>query len=121
MNLRVACVALALSVAVAGAVFADDYPNGCVSCHAAADMTVGAMLEGLGHKNVSSMVETIPTDCTDCHSEDGGFGGLWEFIHPAHFAADSKFMSEFGGDCRHCHSMDADSGEAAVKSGDKNW
>ena len=123
MKLRLAFIASALALtAGTGISLADDaYPEGCVSCHAEGDMTIGALLSGLGHKNVDNMVETVPTDCLECHSEDGGFPPLYEFIHPAHYAADSGFMTEFEGNCTHCHAMDMDTGEVSVKSGAKNW
>jgi len=123
MKLRLAFIASAIVLSAGtGVSLADDaYPEGCVSCHAEADMTVGAMLAELGHKKIDNMVETVPTDCFECHSEDGGFGELYEFIHPAHYAADSKFVAEFEGKCTHCHAMDVESGEVSVKSGAKNW
>ncbi len=123
MKLRLVFIASAIVLtAGTGVSVADDaYPEGCVSCHAEADKTVGAMLAGLGHKKIDNMVETVPTDCMECHSEDGGFGELYEFLHPAHYGADSKFVAEFEGKCTHCHAMDVESGEVSVKSGAKNW
>ena len=122
----VCAAALAVLLAGAGVAVAEDmFPNGCVSCHtesADGDMRLGPLLEQLGHKKIDKMVETVPGDCMECHSEDGGFGELYEYIHPAHFddAATNKFVVGFEGKCTHCHAIGED-GEMPVKSGAKNW
>lgn len=120
VTIAVAFLALLAGPGVAGA--EEMSPEGCVSCHAEGDMTIGALLEALGHKNVDKYTETVPDDCKECHSEDGGFGELYEFIHPAHYAepATNKFVVDYEGKCTHCHAIDED-GEMPVKSGPKNW
>ncbi|NHA16159.1 hypothetical protein [Thioalkalivibrio sp. XN279] len=100
------------------------YAEGCADCHdGAAVATVGALLETLGHPDVSDDTEVLPADCSDCHSEEGGMWLLSEVAHMSHYRepAENKFVQEFGGDCRHCHVMDGETGEAGVKSGPKNW
>jgi hypothetical protein len=100
------------------------YAGGCVDCHdGTAAATVGALLETLGHPDVGEDTEVLPDDCSDCHSEEGGMWLLSEVAHMSHYreAADNKFVQDFDGDCRHCHVMDGETGEASVKSGPKNW
>jgi hypothetical protein len=100
------------------------YAEGCADCHdGTAVATVGALLETLGHPDVDEDTEVLPGDCSDCHSEAGGMWLLSEVAHMSHYRdpAENKFVQEFGGDCRHCHVMDADTGEAGVKSSPKNW
>lgn len=101
----------------------DAYPNGCVSCHvkgADGDHRLAADLTQLKHPSLS-MVKNVPADCLKCHrSRKPAFGPL---IHVAHFGkgAGSIFNQKFGGNCAHCHTMNAKTGVAANKSGPKNW
>ena len=100
------------------------FADGCADCHdGTAVPTVGALLEALGHPDVDADTEELPGDCSDCHSEAGGMWFLSEVAHMSHYRdpAENRFVQEFGGDCRHCHVMDADTGEVDVKSGPKNW
>lgn len=105
---------------------ADDFPNGCVSCHVVlpdgADKRLAAVLGEIGHVSLKGKVSQVPTDCIACHEKkvDTKFSVL---IHQAHFGSPDKnlFVQHFGGDCRHCHVMDAESGEPKVKAGDANW
>ena len=104
----------------AGARFA----QGCVDCHDGdTQPTIGAKLERMGHENVDADTAQVPGDCAECHSEAGGMWFLNEIAHMAHFRDPEKneFVQEFGGDCRHCHTMDGEKGIAGVKSGAKNW
>jgi hypothetical protein len=74
--------------------YADDYPQGCVDCHVktdSLDFRLNFLLEQIGHRRIKRL-KNIPRDC-----------------------------GRFGGDCRHCHTMDAEAGEAALKNGPKNW
>ncbi len=123
-KLLTAAAALSLLAGTGLALGEDMYPQGCVDCHVNADgndMRISTLLENVGHMGVEDL-ETIPTDCKDCHSEDGGFGELYTFIHSAHYAgADNKFVVDHEGKCTHCHALDADSGEVSTKSGPKNW
>lgn len=114
---------LALSPA---ALPADDFPDGCVSCHVVfpdgADRRLAAVLGEIGHVSLKGKVSQVPTDCIACHEKkvDTKFFVL---IHQAHFGSPDKnhFVQHFGGDCRHCHAMDAESGEPKVKAGSANW
>ena len=101
-----------------------EYPAGCVSCHDGDVMgTVGAQLDELGHPDVADWTETVPNDCTECHSEDGGYITLSEAIHMAHYRehAENAFLRDFGGQCLHCHALDAETGMVGIKSGARNW
>ncbi|HUH00121.1 MAG TPA: hypothetical protein VMQ83_13245 [Gammaproteobacteria bacterium] len=100
------------------------YPQGCVDCHTAEGAgALGAILADLGHKNVDKTTGTVPTDCNECHSEDGGFTPFKELPHLLHYdkPADNAFVGDYGGNCLHCHALDAKTGIMTVKSGPKNW
>jgi cytochrome c553 len=100
------------------------YVAGCVDCHTegGAD-NIGALLEAMGHRNVDERTSTVPGDCAECHSEEGGSTYLSELAHIFHYEnpGENRFIQVFGGDCLHCHALDAKTGEVKVKSGAKNW
>ncbi len=108
------------------AALADDFPDGCVSCHVVlpdgADKRLAAVLDEIGHLALKDKVARAPADCIACHEKksDTKFSVL---IHQAHFGSPDKniFIERFGGDCRHCHAVDGGTGEAALKQGDANW
>jgi hypothetical protein len=100
------------------------YVQGCVDCHVEDGAgSIGALLDDLGHKNVDKDTGTVPGDCADCHSEDGGYTPLSELAHLLHFEdpANNAFIRDYGGNCLHCHALDASTGVISVKSGPKNW
>jgi hypothetical protein len=100
------------------------YAQGCVDCHdGTAVPKVGPLLEALGHPGVDEDTATLPGDCAYCHSEEGGMWLLSEIAHMAHYRnpAENRFVQDYGGECRHCHVMDGESGTVGVKSGPKNW
>ncbi len=102
----------------------DPYSEGCVSCHVKdGPGDIGARLAAMGHRKVDRGLETIPGDCAECHSEDGGFTPLSEVVHLVHFdnAEKNPFVVEHGGECLHCHVIDPETGAASVKSGPRNW
>lgn len=101
-----------------------DHPEGCVSCHEGDVVeTIGAKLDELGHPDVADWTETVPDDCTECHSEGGDYLTLAELSHIAHYRdhAGNAFLTNFGGKCLHCHSLDTETGAVGNKSGAKNW
>jgi hypothetical protein len=110
---------------------ADDHNAGCVSCHAAGagpgdtDFRVNALLARVGHRIGPEKSEIIPTDCNRCHAADdtGTAGPLRRVIHSIHYEApeENLFMTEYGGDCRACHDMDASIGVAGIRSAERNW
>lgn len=100
------------------------YVQGCVDCHAKDGAeNIGALLAAMEHRNVDKMTETVPGDCVECHSEDGGFIPLSELSHMLHFQnpAENAFIGSYGGNCLHCHQLDAETGVITVKSGPRNW
>lgn len=105
---------------------ADEFPQGCISCHVVtedkADKRLGPLLAEAGHVPIKGKVASVPADCIACHAEksDTKFAVL---IHQTHFAAPAEnvFVQHFGGDCRYCHVMDADAGEARLRAGKANW
>jgi mono/diheme cytochrome c family protein len=100
------------------------YPHGCVDCHSEDGAeNIGALLSAMGHKNVDTATETVPGDCVECHSDDGGFTLLSELSHLVHYEkpAENAFVGDYGGNCLHCHALDASTGAITVKSGPKNW
>lgn len=102
----------------------DHFPQGCIDCHVEGKAeTIGALLAAMRHPNVDSDTETVPGDCADCHSTEGGFSTLAEFNHFLHYEnpATNAFVQDYDGDCRHCHLLDPDTGDVTVKSGPRNW
>ncbi len=100
------------------------YVQGCVDCHTADGAgLLGTRLAEIKHRNVDKQTATVPGDCKECHSEDGGYIELSEAVHLVHFEnpAENPFVLEHGGSCLHCHALDADTGIVTVKSGPKNW
>jgi hypothetical protein len=105
-----------------------DFPDGCVGCHVAhdgdagPDMRLNVLLKDIGHISVDKRVDTVPTDCLDCH-EDDEEPTFAQRIHMVHFAKpdENDFVQTFNGDCRHCHQVDADTGEVSLKEASKNW
>jgi hypothetical protein len=103
---------------------AGQHPAGCVSCHNGGEAgTVGELLAAMGHRNVDGQTETVPDDCAVCHSEEGGYSTLKEFSHVVHYdkPARNDFLRDYGGNCLHCHALDARTGDVITKSGPKNW
>jgi hypothetical protein len=100
------------------------YVQGCVDCHSEdGPENIGALLADFGHRNVDEQTSKVPGDCAECHSEAGGDTPLSEFAHFVHFdkPATNDFVQKYGGDCLHCHTLDAKTGVITVKSGPKNW
>ena len=105
---------------------ADDFPDGCVSCHVVlpdgADKRLATILDEIGHLSLKGKVARVPADCIACH-EKKSVTKSSVLAHQAHFGTPEKniFIERFGGDCRHCHAVDGETGEAALKQGDANW
>ena len=118
-----ALILIGLTGLVPGA-YADDYPQGCVDCHVktdSLDFRLNVLLEQIGHRWIKTL-RTVPDGCGRCHEPDDD-ATLSELLHAIHYEVpkSNTFVGRFGGDCRHCHTMDAEAGEAAVKNGPKNW
>lgn len=104
----------------------DRFPAGCVDCHVELpdrDVRIGPLLAGSGHPETDNHEKRIPDGCRTCHSEGGDGEALSAVLHRIHFGkgSDSHFVTEFGGNCLHCHEMDPASGRVTVKSGERNW
>lgn len=100
------------------------YVQGCVSCHGTdGNDSIGALLGAIKHKNVDQQTATVPGDCNECHSADGDYTPLGELSHMVHYEnpGENDFVQKFGGNCLHCHALDAKTGVIKVKSGPKNW
>lgn len=121
----VAALAL-LAAALSPALHADDFPNGCVSCHVVLpdgmDKRLNAVLAEVGHVALKNKVSVVPGDCIECHKTADGpaFSNL---VHMAHTRSPEKnvFVTRFGGDCRHCHAIDPATGNVSLKAGKPNW
>lgn len=109
------------------AAFADEYPEGCVSCHVATekeDMRLNVVLDKIDHSRAGQRTAVIPTGCTRCHADAESIGGaLSTLIHKAHYTGTiaEEFSGQFDGGCQSCHKMDDRTGKAGLKSGDRNW
>ena len=123
--------ALALCGGLSTAGLADNHDAGCVSCHVngaapdGGDFRVDAVLAKVGHRIGPEKSGTIPTDCNRCHQADdtGTAGPLRRVIHSIHYEApeENLFMTQYGGNCRACHDMDASVGIAEIRSAERNW
>jgi hypothetical protein len=107
---------------------ADDFPHGCVDCHVqeeGSDMRINTILSRIGHGRGGERTKQVPEGCARCHAsdDDGSAGSLRKLVHSIHYESpdENAYLKEFGGDCRHCHSMDAPKGRPGVKSGERNW
>jgi mono/diheme cytochrome c family protein len=100
------------------------YVQGCVDCHGKdGTESIGALLGAMKHRNVDKQTTTVPGDCRECHSADGDYTPLSELAHLAHYEnpGENAFIQKYGGNCLHCHTLDAKTGVVSVKSGPKNW
>jgi hypothetical protein len=74
-----------------------------------------------GHPSIEGVVNTVPDDCKMCH---GSYArDLFKITHSYHFenAESNYFVTENGGQCLNCHSLDVSTGVMSVKSAPKNW
>ncbi|MGB5209782.1 MAG: hypothetical protein WBP60_04590 [Gammaproteobacteria bacterium] len=127
MNRVVRVLGLVLLGLAGATAMADDYPDGCVSCHTNTDeqdMRLNVMLQLLGHSMAGQRTAVIPTGCNRCHADADSLGGaLSTLVHKTHYSdpVHEDFKDQFKGDCRSCHKMDDSTGKVAIKSGDRNW
>ena len=122
MMLGALALAGALSVAQA-----DEYPDGCVSCHVQGeiDTRLNAVLSNVGHGRGGERTLNVPTGCNRCHATDGSgnAASISKLIHSVHYGNPefNQFTTQYEGDCRHCHSMNAAVGIGSIKVGERNW
>lgn len=94
------------------------YAQGCVDCHVSEGAgDIGTLLGAMGHPDVADDIESVPGDCTDCHSDLSDLAHMLHYENPA----ENPFIQEYGGNCLHCHAIDVETGSVTVKSGEKNW
>ena len=117
-----------LIAAPATTALADDYPEGCVSCHAnegGVDLRLNTLLARIGHGRGGERTKEIPVGCNRCHVSDGSGVAppTRTLVHTLHYRNPNEnvFVTQYGGNCLHCHSMDGASGKAAIKVGERNW
>ena len=118
--------ALALTCSLTDAV-ANDYPNGCVSCHVKGetDFRLNVLLANIGHGRGGERTLEIPVGCNRCHATDGSgnAASISKLVHSVHYENpnENAFVTKYSGDCRNCHSMDAAAGYGSIKVGERNW
>ncbi|KAB2967895.1 MAG: hypothetical protein F9K18_03705 [Thermoanaerobaculia bacterium] len=86
---------------------------------ARAAMRSGAVLTGR-HPAATSALADVPAACAKCHSASSKRAPeLSRLIHLVHLSPDpdNHYLSVFGGECTHCHKLDAATGEWSVPSG----
>ena len=102
--------------------------NGCVDCHRKADpekdYRLSATLKKLeNHPDVGASMKTIPNDCLTCHNESAaksmGTEPLASMIHRMHLLGgkENQFITQYQGQCTHCHALNKETGEFSIKSG----
>lgn len=87
---------------------------------AVASSPARAELEGVHPEVEADDLQDIPGSCIDCHKrrrrEAPEMGRLMHLTHLVG-GADNTFLTEYGGQCTHCHKLDAETGEWANPSG----
>ena len=129
MKMKLASTVLGVLALVVGLpdARADDYPNGCVSCHVQAetDSRLNTLLANIGHGRGGERTKEIPVGCNRCHAPDGSGNApsIRKLVHSIHYESPdvNRFVTQYGGDCRSCHSLDSASGHVAIKTGERNW
>ncbi len=128
MKTILASISIAAAAVVFGTAVADPYPEGCVSCHVqteAADLRLSTLLEMKGHARGANRTVEVPTGCNRCHAPDnqGVAPSTRNLVHSIHFEypLENTFVTQYGGECTHCHVMDGSTGNVAIKTGKRNW
>jgi hypothetical protein len=125
-GLFVGQTAWAQAVSLPGLNAADDFPNGCVSCHKVGsdgDQRLTVLLAAKKHVNIAALVRTVPEGCIVCHKEGGQAAPLNTHTHWIHYINPEKnrFVTEYRGSCLACHTLDLKTGIVKQKTGPKNW
>lgn len=106
---------------------ADEHPQGRIDCHVAGDpdSRVNVLLAEIGHGRSGEPTKDIPVGCNRCHAEDdeGTAGPLRRLMHSIHYEMpeEDKFVTDSDNECLHCHVIDTKTGNATVKSAERNW
>ena len=131
-------VALLIILLAAAANAKDAFPGGCVDCHvkegrlstllgrwngkpepkALAAMQAfvpkGITLKG---RHPTVPLKDVPASCMKCHSAKS-IPPLAPLLHGVHLAKNgSMFLTKFGGECTHCHKLNAATATWANPSG----
>jgi cytochrome c553 len=83
----------------------------------------GVELKGK-HADTVAMTNTVPKDCLVCHSEEMskalGAPELARLMHLIHLVGgeENEFISEYEGQCVHCHTLNKETGELTIKNGE---
>ncbi len=83
----------------------------------------GVELKGK-HADTVAMTNTVPKDCLICHSKQSaktmGAPELGRLMHLIHLAGgeENEFITEYQGQCVHCHALNIETGELTIKNGE---
>ncbi|MFQ5834507.1 MAG: cytochrome c3 family protein [bacterium] len=75
------------------------------------------------HPEIGAVITTIPKDCLTCHSEQTaktiGAPPFVRLLHLIHLVGgeENHFVTNYQGQCTHCHSLNKATGEWTIKSG----
>lgn len=79
----------------------------------------GLKLKGK-HPDAEDALTDIPVGCQDCHSDDSKKAPpLARLVHRIHLTGGDQnhFLTEYQGECTHCHKLDAKTGAWSMPSG----
>ena len=83
----------------------------------------GVELKGK-HADTVAMTNTVPKDCLTCHSKQSakiiGAPELGRLMHLTHLVGgeENEFITEYEGQCVHCHILNKETGELIIKNGE---
>lgn len=147
MRLRLLFVVLLALLIPIASVAKDAFPKACVDCHVksgSADMRLstlakawaakapatlmakvspvmpeGAALKGKHPPLGAAMLKDVPASCKKCHTAASKtIPPFSPMIHAIHFGGEKNdFVSKHGGECTHCHKVDAKLGLMPVPTG----
>jgi hypothetical protein len=82
-------------------------------------MPKGVALKAKHPPLAAAMLKDIPATCQKCHAAASKtMPPLAPMVHAIHFGGDkNEFVSKFGGQCTHCHKVNAKAGVMGVPSG----
>jgi len=113
---------------IPGITVEDPKPNGCVDCHRKVseerDYRLTRYIEKLAkeeeHPDVVAAINTIPNDCTMCHSESAaenmGTEPFATLLHKLHLVGgkENHFITHYQGKCTYCHALNMETGSGKL-------